>query len=73
MDLILKRMQMRVATGAVDPDRILSQIAQITALREQSRQAYLRALHLSKDHSVALPAPYESLSSFLPQLIKKIQ
>jgi hypothetical protein len=69
VDLILKRIQMRATTQSSDPSSFLTQIAQITALREQSRQSYLRCLH----HNPTAPAgPHHPLSIFIANLSKKL-
>ena len=69
VDLILKRIQMRATTQSNDPSSFLTQIAQVTVLREQSRQSYLRCLH----HNPTTPVgPHHPLNVFIANLSKKL-
>ena len=65
VDLILKRIQVRAATG--DDSTAMAQIAQVAALREQARQSYLRALHHNPTLSTG---PHHSLAILIGNLAK---
>ena len=74
VDLCLRRTQMRGVVSQ-DPLYYTTQIAQLTALRDQAKEYWLRTLHARQSHDAgALPddiSPYSSLP-FVVQKIKSL-
>ncbi|PJF16856.1 hypothetical protein PSACC_03339 [Paramicrosporidium saccamoebae] len=64
--LILKRIQIKAATGNSDSSVLLTHLAQVSALREQSRRLYLRALH----YHASATSPLLPLTTFLAEIKK---
>lgn len=66
IDLILKRIQFKAATGNSESSVLLTHLAQVSALREQSRRLYLRALH----YHASATSPLLPLTTFLTEVKK---